>query len=163
MEIRMIENKQDNVSSNIIDILSTSNILTLHNINNKKQLFTKIADACEKNINTSKSKFLSTLLDKEVNQNSGIGEGVAIPNIQTDKIKNMFGVFIKLNKPINFNSIDNQPVDIIFTLISPQDYHPAHLNILAFLSRLFTNKKNVNNLRASADKETIYAILATQL
>ena len=99
----MIENKKDNVNANIIDILSTSNILTLHNINNKKQLFTKIADACEKNINTSKSKFLSALLDKEVNQNSGIGEGVAIPNIQTDTIKNMFGVFIKLNKPINFN------------------------------------------------------------
>ena len=159
----MIENKQDNVSSNIIDILSTSNILTLHNINNKKQLFTKISDVCEKNINTSKSEFLSALLDKEVNENSGIGEGVAIPNIQTDTIKNMFGVFIKLNKPINFNSIDNQPVDIIFTLISPQDYHPANLNILAFLSRLFTNKKNVKNLRASTDKETIYAILATQL
>ena len=159
----MIKNKQDNRGVNIIDILSTSNILTLHNINNKKQLFTKIADACEKHINTSKSKFLSGLLDKEVNENSGIGEGVAIPNIQTDTIKNMFGVFIKLNKPINFNSIDNQPVDIIFTLISPQNYHPTHLNILAFLSRLFTNKKNVKNLRASIDKETIYAILATKL
>ena len=159
----MIKNKQDNRGVNIVDILSASNILTLHNINNKKQLFTKIADACEKNIYTSKSKFLSELLDKEVNENSGIGEGVAIPNIQIDNIINMFGVFIKLNKPINFNSIDNQPVDIIFALISPQGHHPTHLNILAFLSRLFTNKKNVKNLRASTDKETIYAILATQL
>ena len=95
MEMIMIENKQDNVNANIIDILSTSNILTLHNINNKKQLFTKIADSCEQNINTSKSKFLSALLDKEINENSGIGEGVAIPNIQTDAVKNMFGVFIK--------------------------------------------------------------------
>ena len=163
MEIRMLKNEQDDRGVNIINILSTSNILTLHNINNKKQLFTKISDVCEKNINIPKSKFLSVLLGKEVNENSGIGEGVAIPNIQTDTIKNMFGVFIKLNKPINFNSIDNQPVDIIFTLISPQDYHPAHLNILAFLSRLFTNKKNVKNLRASTDKETIYAILATKL
>ena len=163
MEIKMIENKQDNVNANIIDILSTSNILTLHNINNKKQLFSKISDVCEKNINTSKSEFTSALLDKEGNENSGIGEGVAIPNIQTHTIKNMFGIFIKLNKPINFNSIDNQPVDIIFTLISPQGYHPTHLNILAFLSRLFRNKKKVKNLRASTDKETIYAILATQL
>ena len=159
----MLKHKQDNRGVNLTDFLSITNILTLHNINNKKQLFTKIADSCEQNINTSKSKFLSALLDKEVNENSGIGEGVAIPNIQTDTIKNMFGVFIKLNKPINFNSIDNQPVDIIFTLISPQDYHPTHLNILAFLSRLFTNKKNVKNLRASTDKETIYAILATKL
>ena len=159
----MLKNEQDDRGVNIINILSTSNILTLHNINNKKQLFTKIANECEKNMNVPKSKFLSELLDKEINENSGVGEGVAIPNIQTDTIKNMFGVFIKLNKPINFNSIDNQPVDIIFTLISPQDYHPTYLNILAFLSRLFTNKKNVKNLRASTDKETIYAILATKL
>ena len=158
----MLDNKQDNSGTNIIDILSTDNIFTLHNINHKKQLFTKISDVCEKNMNVSKSKFLSELLKKEINETSGIGNGVAIPNIQINEIKKMFGVFIKLNKPINFNSIDNEPVDIIFTLISPQNYHPIHLNILAFLSRLFTNKKNVKNLRASIDKETIYAILATK-
>ena len=163
MESRMLDNKQDNSGTNIIDILSTDNIFTLHNINHKKQLFTKISDVCEKNMNVSKSKFLSELLKKEINETSGIGNGVAIPNIQINEIKKMFGVFIKLNKPINFNSIDNEPVDIIFTLISPQNYHPIHLNILAFLSRLFTNKKNVKNLRASIDKETIYAILATKL
>ena len=162
MESRMLDNKQDNSGTNIIDILSTDNIFTLHNINHKKQLFTKISDVCEKNMNVSKSKFLSELLKKEINETSGIGNGVAIPNIQINEIKKMFGVFIKLNKPINFNSIDNEPVDIIFTLISPQNYHPIHLNILAFLSRLFTNKKNVKNLRASIDKETIYAILATK-
>jgi len=162
MESRMLDHKQDNSGANIIDILSTDNIFTLHNINHKKQLFTKISDVCEKNMNVSKSKFLSELLKKEINETSGIGNGVAIPNIQINEIKKMFGVFIKLNKPINFNSIDNEPVDIIFTLISPQNYHPIHLNILAFLSRLFTNKKNVKNLRASTDKETIYAILATK-
>ena len=162
MESRMLDHKQDNSGANIIDILSTDNIFTLHNINHKKQLFTKISDVCEKNMNVPKSKFLSELLKKEINESSGIGNGVAIPNIQINEIKKMFGVFIKLNKPINFNSIDNEPVDIIFTLISPQNYHPIHLNILAFLSRLFTNKKNVKNLRASTDKETIHAILATK-
>jgi len=159
----MLKDKKDNRSINIIDILSTSNILNLHNINQKKQLFTKIADICGKNINIPKSRFLSALLDKEDEENSGIGGGVAIPNIQMDEINTMFGIFIKLNKSISFNSIDNEPVDIIFTLISPQNYHPIHLNILAFLSRLFTNKKNLKNLRASLDKETIYAILTTEL
>ena len=159
----MLKNKNDNRSISIIDILSTSNILHLHNINHKKQLFTKIANICEKNINIPKSKFLSGLLDKESDENSGIGGGVAIPNIQIDGVKNMFGIFIKLNKSINFNSLDNEPVDIIFTLILPQNYHPIHLNILAFLSRLFTNNKNLKNLRASLDKETIYAILTNKL
>ena len=159
----MSNGQEDNKSINIIDILSTSNILNLRNINQKKQLFTKIADICSKNINISSSRFLSALLEKEEEENSGIGEGVAIPNIQMDEIKNMFGIFIKLNKSISFNSIDNEPVDVIFTLVSPQNYHPAHLNILAFLSRLFNNKKNLQNLRASLDKETIYAILTTKL
>ena len=135
----------------------------MHNINNKKQLFTNISNICEKNINISNSKFLALLLDKEVNENSGIGEGVAIPNIQISEIKNIFGVFIKLNKSINFNSIDNEPVDLIFTLISPKNNQPNHLYILAFLSRLFKDKKKLKNLRASFDKETIYAILTNKL
>ena len=163
METRMLKYNQDNGSVDIIDILSTSNIITLHNINHKKQLFTKISNIYEKNVNVPKSSFLSMILDKEVNENSGIGGGVAIPNIQIDEVKNMFGIFIKLNKSINFDSIDNEPVDIIFTLISPKNYSPIHLNILAFLSRLFTNKKNLKNLRASLDKETIYAILTNKL
>ena len=163
METRMLKYKQDNSGINLTDFLSTTNILTMHNINNKKQLFTNISNICEKNINISNSKFLALLLDKEVNENSGIGEGVAIPNIQISEIKNIFGVFIKLNKSINFNSIDNEPVDLIFTLISPKNNQPNHLYILAFLSRLFKDKKKLKNLRASLDKETIYAILTTEL
>ena len=159
----MLKDEKNNRNINITDILSTSNILNLHNINHKKQLFTKIADICSKNINIPKSRFLSALLDKEGEENSGIGRGVAIPNIKIDEINNMFGIFIKLNKSISFNSIDNEPVDIIFTLISTKNHHPTHLNILAFLSRLFANKKNLKNLRASLDKETIYAILTTKL
>ena len=163
MEKKMLKHKKDNRSINIIDILPTSNILTLHNINNKKQLFTKISNICEKNTNFPKTGFLVDLLDKEVNENSGIGGGVAIPNIQINEIDNMFGVFIKLNKPINFDSIDNEPVDIVFTLISSKNYYPNHLNILAFFSRLLTNRKRLKNLRASLDKETIYAILTNKL
>ena len=163
METRMLKYKQDNSGVNLTDFLSTTNISTMHNINNKKQLFTNISNICEKNINISNSKFLALLLDKEMNENSGIGEGVAIPNIQISEIKNIFGVFIKLNKSINFNSIDNEPVDLIFTLISPKNNQPNHLYILAFLSRLFKDKKKLKNLRASLDKETIYAILTNKL
>ena len=159
----MLKYKQDNSGINLTDFLSTTNILTINNINNKKQLFTNISNICEKNINISNSKFLALLLDKEMNENSGIGEGVAIPNIQISEIKNIFGVFIKLNKSINFNSIDNEPVDLIFTLISPKNNQPNHLYILAFLSRLFKDKKKLKNLRASLDKETIYAILTNKL
>ena len=111
----------------------------------------------------SKSKFLKLFLDKEINESSGIGGGVAIPNIQISEIQSMFGIFIKLNKSINFNAVDNEPVDLIFTLISPKNQQPNHLNILAFLSRLFINKKIIKNLRASLDKETIYAILTNKL
>ena len=159
----MLKYKQDNSGVNLTDFLSTTNISTMHNINNKKQLFTNISNICEKNINISNSKFLALLLDKEMSENSGIGEGVAIPNIQISEIKNIFGVFIKLNKSINFNSIDNEPVDLIFTLISPKNNQPNHLYILAFLSRLFKDKKKLKNLRASLDKETIYAILTNKL
>ncbi|HIG09123.1 MAG TPA: hypothetical protein EYQ51_05125 [Alphaproteobacteria bacterium] len=170
----MLKPKPDNnfIKKNIIDVnkgikitnfLSTSNIFTLQNINHKKQLFTKLSYLCEKKKYGSKSKFLKLFLDKEINESSGIGGGVAIPNIQISEIQSMFGIFIKLNKSINFNAVDNEPVDLIFTLISPKNQQPNHLNILAFLSRLFINKKIIKNLRASLDKETIYAILTNKL
>ena len=153
----MLKPKPDNnfIKKNIIDVNKGIKITNF--------LSTKLSYICEKNINVSKSKFLKLFLDKEMNESSGIGGGVAIPNIQIAEIQSMFGIFIKLNKSINFNAVDNEPVDLIFTLISPKNQQPNHLNLLAFLSRLFINKKIIKNLRASLDKETIYAILTNKL
>jgi len=171
----MLKYKQDDnkIKKEIIDInkkkvatadfLSNSNILIFQNINQKKQLFNKLSRICENIIGTPKLKIIKLFLDKEINESSGIGHGVAIPNIQMTEANSSIGIFIKLNNSINFDAIDNEPVDIIFALISPKNNDPNHLKILAYLSRLLTNKKTLKNLRATLDEEAIYAILTNNI
>ena len=145
------------------DIINQSNIFLLHNINSKKQLLNNISSMIEGHTNISKKEIFNLLLKKEDIENTSIGFGVALPNIKLSNIEHSIGIFLKLNKPIDYNSIDNEPVDIIFLLISPTNDVPVHLNELAHISRFLTKKKTLQNIRAALDKETIYAIITNEL
>ena len=144
-------------------MLSQSNIFLLQNINHKRQLFTEISKIIESSVNFSNKEILKFFLEKEKIENSSIGAGVALPNIKFTDINESVGIFLKLNKSINYNAIDNEPVDLIFTLISPKIDSPIYLNELAYISRLLTQKKTLQNIRGSLDIETIYAILTNEI
>ena len=158
-------NTEKNVNKKVklSKIISQSNIFLIQNINHKKQLFTEISRIIEINVNLSNKDILKKILDEEKIENSSIGGGVALPNIKFTNINESVGLFFKLNKSINYNSIDNEPVDLIFTLISPKKNSPVHLNELAYISRLLTQKKTLQNIRGSLDIETIYAILTNEI
>ena len=145
------------------NIVKQKNIYLLHNINNKKQLLNKISTIAEDYAHISKKEIFNLLSKIESIDSTSIGFGIALPNIKLSNIKKSLGIFIKLNKPIDYNAIDNEPVDIIFFLISPTNDLPVHLNELAYISRLLTKKKTLQNIRAALDKETIYAIITNEL
>jgi PTS system nitrogen regulatory IIA component len=155
--------KNINKKVKLSGILSQSNIFLLQNINHKRQLFTEISKIIESSVNFSNKEILKKILDKEELENSSIGGGVALPNIKFTDINESVGIFLKLNKSINYNAIDNEPVDLIFTLISPKIDSPIYLNELAYISRLLTQKKTLQNIRGSLDIETIYAILTNEI
>ena len=155
--------KNINKKVQLSKIISQTNIFLIQNINHKKQLFTEISRIIEINVNLSNKDILKKILDEEKIENSSIGGGVALPNIKFTNINESVGLFFKLNKSINYNSIDNEPVDLIFTLISPKTNSPVHLNELAYISRLLTQKKTLQNIRGSLDIETIYAILTNEI
>ena len=158
-----IFNNSKNNKIKLSNIISQSNIFLLHNINNKRQLLNKVSKILEDQTNFSKEVILDLLLKKENNENTSIGSGVALPNIKLSDIEQSIGIFLKLNKPIHYNSIDNEPVDIILFLISPMSDLPVYLNELAYISRFLTKKKTLQNIRAALDKETIYAIITNEL
>jgi len=158
-----IFNNSKNKKIKLSNIISQSNIFLLHNINNKRQLLNKVSKILEDQTNFSKEAILDLLLKKENNENTSIGSGVALPNIKLSDIEQSIGIFLKLNKPIHYNSIDNEPVDIILFLISPKSDFPVYLNELAYISRFLTKKKTLQNIRAALDKETIYAIITNEL
>lgn len=145
------------------NILNQTNIYFLYNINNKKQLLSEISLITETKTHISKKEIFDLLIKKENIENSSIGFGIALPNIKLSNIKKSIGIFLKLSKPINYNSIDNEPVDIIFFLISPTNDIPIHLNELAHISRFLIKKKTLQNIRAALDKETIYAIITNEI
>ena len=158
-----IFNNSKNNKIKLSNIISQSNIFLLHNINNKRQLLNKVSKIVEDQTNFSKEVILDLLLKKANNENTSIGSGVALPNIKLSDIEQSIGIFLKLNKPIHYNSIDNEPVDIILFLISPTSDFPVYLNELAYISRFLTKKKTLQNIRAALDKETIYAIITNEL
>ena len=158
-----IFNNSKNKKIKLSNIISQSNIFLLHNINNKRQLLNKVSKILEDQTNFSKEVILDLLLKKENNENTSIGSGVALPNIKLSDIEQSIGIFVKLNKPIHYNSVDNEPVDIILFLISPKSDFPVYLNELAYISRFLTKKKTLQNIRAALDKETIYAIITNEL
>ena len=123
-----IFNNSKNKKIKLSNIISQSNIFLLHNINNKRQLLNKVSKILEDQTNFSKEATLDLLLKKENNENTSIGSGVALPNIKLSDIEQSIGIFLKLNKPIHYNSIDNEPVDIILFLISPTSDFPVYLN-----------------------------------
>ena len=160
--MKIINNSKNN-KIKLSNIISQSNIFLLHNINNKRQLLNTVSKIVEDQTNFSKEAILDLLLKKENNENTSIGSGIALPNIKLSDIEQSIGIFLKLNKPIHYNSIDNEPVDIILFLISPTSDFPVYLNELAYISRFLTKKKTLQNIRAALDKETIYAIITNEL
>ena len=143
----------------IIDFLQKSNTILSLNINHKKQLFNNLARLCKNEIKLSQKEIIDCLNNRELIENSGIGNGVAIPNIQNSYIKNIQGMFLKLLHPIDYQSIDKEPVDLVFFLLSPKNIGSNHLKILALISRKLSNKEIKRNIRGTSNIESIYSIL----
>ena len=100
-----------------------------------------------------------TLLQRERLGSTGIGHGVAIPHGKVGSLKNIFAVFARLDQAIDFEAVDDEPVDLIFLLLAPEGAGADHLKALARISRLLREPAALEKLRASADKSALYAVL----
>ena len=144
----------------ISEILSLSSILSSVECNSKKVaielLAEKIAD-CDNGV--SKIDVINCLIARERLGSTGIGNGIAIPHGRLKYCKKTIAAFIHLNNGINYEAIDNMPVDLIFALIVPEESTDEHLQILAVLAKMLSNKKNIEALRQSKNPKEIFAIL----
>jgi PTS system nitrogen regulatory IIA component len=102
---------------------------------------------------------VTALQDREQLGPTGMGNGIAIPHARIDNISSIKGMFIRLEKPINFDSIDKQKVDLIFSIIAPIDSGVDHLKALAKVSRLLRDQNICSKLRSTADITALHSIL----
>ena len=107
------------------------------------------------------SEIFDSLISRERLGATGVGYGIAIPHGRIKNCQKITGAFIKLSEGVDFNTTDNRPVDILFTLIVPEESTDEHLQVLAFLASMFSDKSFREKLRKSDSPEDIYQLLTT--
>ena len=146
--------------SDLSDILSDKAIDADLVAANKKALFQQLASAAAKLTGLPAKTIAASLNAREKIGSTGFGGGAAIPHGKLEGLDNVFGYFARLETPVDFQSIDNMPVDLVFLLLSPPDAGADHLKALARISRAFRDAQTVAKLRGARSSDAIYALLA---
>ena len=126
----------------------------------KKQALQELsAGAARLLTNLDSREIFDTLLQRERLGSTGIGDGVAIPHGKLPKLDHLFGLVARLERPIDFDAIDGQPVDLLFLLLAPQGAGADHLKALARVARALREPGVRESLRAARDAAALYAVL----
>ncbi len=127
---------------------------------NKKALFQALAAAASRRTGIPAKEIVTCLSERERLGSTGFGGGIAIPHGKLEGLTRVFGYFARLTAPIDFQAVDNLPVDLVFLILSPPDAGADHLKALAGVSRILRDKQTVAKLRGARSKDAIYALLA---
>jgi PTS system nitrogen regulatory IIA component len=112
----------------------------------------------EQNQSLNADELFRNIIEREQLGSTAIGEGMAIPHCRMKNCSRAMGALIKLDKPIDFEAIDNQPVDVLFVLLVPEEEHDQHLKILAEIAGLFSKAAFRDEIRAASDSQKMYDI-----
>ena len=145
------------------DLISLDGIIPALKAKSKKQVLQLLAENAADLLDINQREIFDTLLQRERLGSTGIGHGIAIPHGKLNSINGVFSVFARLEAPIDFDSIDDEPVDLIFLLLAPESAGADHLKALARISRLLRDPSAVEKLRASRDKDALYSVLTEPL
>lgn len=143
----------------ISDLLSPEGVLPSLKVKDKKQLLHHLSEKAALITRVPQARILETLVERERLGTTGVGQGIAIPHGRLTEIKKISGIFAKLDTPIEYEAVDNQPVELVFMLLAPEGSGADHLKALARVSRLLRNQAACEKLRKATTAEALYAIL----
>ena len=144
----------------LTDVVALDAIIPALKVNGKKQALQELAAKAAQISGQSEQTIFETLMQREKLGSTGVGNGIAIPHGKLPKLNKLFGLFARLERPVDFESLDGQPVDLIFLLLAPEGAGADHLKALARVARLLRDPDTARKLRESRDAEAIYAVLA---
>jgi len=144
----------------ITDLVAPEAIVPALKASSKKQALQELAARSATLIDQSERAVFEVLLQREKLGTTAVGYGVAIPHGKLPKLQRMFGMFARLDRAIDFEALDGQPVDLVFLLLAPEGAGADHLKALARVARLLRDQDTTNKLRAARDAEALYAVLA---
>jgi PTS system nitrogen regulatory IIA component len=144
------------------DWLDRSSIVYRSSADSKRQALSVAADAAAKLMKSKSSDILDALMEREGHGSTGVGRGVAVPHARLPGLDRMKAVVVRLEKPVAFDAVDDQPVDILFALFAPENAHGEHLRALARVSRLLRQSEVRAHLRQASSPDAIYAVLSRE-
>jgi PTS system nitrogen regulatory IIA component len=142
------------------DLVAPQAVIPALKVNNKKQALQEIAERAAELTGGAEREILDVLMQRGRLGSTAIGNGIAIPHGKLPKLDRLFGLFARLDRPIDFEALDGQPVDLIFLLLAPENAGADHLKALARIARLLRDPDIIRMLRDSTDREALYAVLA---
>ena len=143
----------------LADIIDARAVLPAVKAQNKKQVLQEISQALAGLVATDQSVVFEILNRREKLGSTGLGQGIAIPHGRLPNITRVYGLFARLATPVDFDSVDGQPVDLVFALVAPDHAGADHLTALARISRLLREPATLAKLRGTDTAEGLYAIL----
>ena len=144
----------------ITDLVAPEAILPTLKVNSKKQALQELAAKAAVLTGQNERSVFEVLLQREKLGTTAVGYGVAIPHGKLPKLEKLVGLFARLERGIDFESLDGQPVDLVFLLLAPEGAGADHLKALARVARLLREAEVVTRLRETRDADALYAILA---
>lgn len=140
-------------------LLTPAAIRVPGNVTSKKRLFHELGEAAAAAYGITAAIVVDGLQERESLGPTGVGHGIALPHARLDDLGRIVGLFVRLERPLDYDSVDRQPVDLVFALLAPKDSGVDHLKALALVSRTMRDPAVVTKLRANSDPAKLYAIL----
>lgn len=141
------------------DLLEPSAVKVLNGCSSKKRLFHDLGAMAEAAYGLDPTEVIEALINREGLGPTGVGKGIALPHARLNDVDRVAGLFLRLEKPLNFESVDRQPVDLVFALLAPANAGVDHLKALALVSRTMRDPDICAKLRANLDANTLHTLL----
>ncbi|WP_417688240.1 PTS IIA-like nitrogen regulatory protein PtsN [Roseibium sp.] len=145
------------------DLLTKEAVVAGLKVKSKKQAIQELAAKAAELTGLSEREIFDTLLQRERLGSTGVGNGIAIPHGKLTRLDHLVGLFARLDKPVDFDALDDQPVDLVFLLLAPEGAGADHLKALARIARQLRDGGVTEGLRSSTDVDDIYSLLTQPL
>lgn len=144
----------------LTDLIDAKAIMPALKVNSKKQLLQSLSERAAAISGIPEREIFETILQRERLGSTGVGNGIAIPHGKIVGVKHITGVFARLETPVDFEALDDQPVDLVFLLLAPEGAGADHLKALSRIARVLRDAETVAKIRGTHDASAIHALLS---
>ncbi|MGN6467585.1 MAG: PTS IIA-like nitrogen regulatory protein PtsN [Rhizobiaceae bacterium] len=142
------------------DLIEVPAIMPALKANSKKQVLQLLAEKAARITGLPEREIFDTVLRREKLGSTGVGNGIAIPHGKISGVRRITGVFARLEQPVDFDSLDDEPVDLVFLLLAPEGAGADHLKALSRIARVLRDTGTVDKIRGTSDAAAIHAFLS---